>query len=127
VALEKFRASPLPNPPLQYDPQYIRQLIRVLENYFSQLDGNVANYAKSYRADNFYGGAFNGYIQNTTTTERVALAAVAGQLVFDTTLKKLCVYTGTAWETITSTVTPIKVYVTTVSATGSLGTVRVTV
>ena len=127
MALEKFRASPLPNPPFEYDPQYVRQLIRVLENYFSQLDGKVANYAQSYRADNFYGGAFSGYIQNTTTAEREALAAVAGQLVFDTTLSKLCVYNGTAWETITSTVTPVKVSVTTVSATGSLGTVTVTV
>lgn len=101
----------------------MRQVIRVLEIYFNQLDSNAPSHAQSYTADNFYGGAFNGYIQNTTTTERVALAAVAGQLVFDTTLHKLCVYSGTAWETITSTVTPIKVYVTTVSATGSVGTV----
>lgn len=34
----KFRFSPLPNPPTAYDPQYIRQLIRVLELYFNQLD-----------------------------------------------------------------------------------------
>lgn len=32
------RYSPLPGPPTIYDPQYIRQLIRVLELYFSQLD-----------------------------------------------------------------------------------------
>lgn len=60
MALEKFRASPLPNAPAQYDPQYIRQLIRVLETYFSQLDSSTPNYADSYRADNFYGGFLHG-------------------------------------------------------------------
>jgi hypothetical protein len=60
MALTKFRASPLPNPPAEYEPQYIRQLIRVLENYFSQLDSNTPNYAQSYTADNFYGGTFHG-------------------------------------------------------------------
>ena len=33
-----FRNSPLPNPGSDYDPQYVRQLIRVLEIYFSQSD-----------------------------------------------------------------------------------------
>lgn len=33
-----FRNSPLPNSPAEYDPQYIRQMIRVLEIYFDQLD-----------------------------------------------------------------------------------------
>lgn len=55
MALKNFRASPLPNPPQEYDAQYIRQLIRGLELYFSQLDSNVDNYAKTYTADNFYG------------------------------------------------------------------------
>ena len=40
--------------------------------------------------------------QNVTTTQKNALAAVSGQIVFDTTLGKLCVYTGAAWQTITS-------------------------
>jgi hypothetical protein len=40
--------------------------------------------------------------QNVTTTQKDDLSAVSGQLVFDTTLGKLCVYTGTAWQTITS-------------------------
>jgi len=102
MALEKFRSSPLPNPPPEYDQQYVRQLIRVMENYFSQLDSKTPNYAESYRADTFYGGAFNGYAQNVTTTQKTALAAVAGQVVFDTTLSKLCVYNGSAWQTVTS-------------------------
>ena len=60
MALERFKAAPLPNPPAQYDPQYVRQLIRVIEIYFNQLDSNTPNQAQSYRADNFYGGTFNG-------------------------------------------------------------------
>jgi hypothetical protein len=60
MALTRFKASPLPNPPSQYDSQYVRQLIRVLETYFSQLDSRTPNYAESYTADNFYGGVFHG-------------------------------------------------------------------
>jgi hypothetical protein len=60
MALEKFKAAPLPNPPSQYDPQYLRQLIRVIEIYFSQLDSFSPNQAQSYRADAFYGGTFDG-------------------------------------------------------------------
>jgi hypothetical protein len=37
-----------------------------------------------------------------TTTQKNLITGVAGLLVYDTTLNKLCVYT-TAWETITST------------------------
>lgn len=38
-----------------------------------------------------------------TTTEKNAIVAPAtGLVLFDTTLAKLCVYTGAAWETITS-------------------------
>jgi hypothetical protein len=102
MALEKFHASPLPNPPAEYDPQYFRQFIRVLELYFSQLDSNTPNMAQSYRATDFLGGYFTGAFQNLTTTEKNASIAVAGQVVFDTTLDKLCVYNGATWETITS-------------------------
>lgn len=41
-------------------------------------------------------------VPNATTAQKNALTAAAGQLVFDTTLSKLCVYNGSAWETITS-------------------------
>ena len=41
---------------------------------------------------------------NMTTTQKNAIASpAAGLMVFDTTLAKLCVYTGSAWQTITST------------------------
>ncbi len=40
---------------------------------------------------------------NMTTTQKNAIASpAAGLMVFDTTLAKLAVYSGTAWETITS-------------------------
>jgi hypothetical protein len=39
---------------------------------------------------------------NMTTTQKNAIANVAGNVVFDTTLGKLCVNTGSGWETITS-------------------------
>ena len=40
---------------------------------------------------------------NMTTTQKNAIATPqAGTMVFDTTLAKLCVYSGAAWETITS-------------------------
>ena len=100
MALDKFRAAPIPNPPSQYDPQYMRQVIRVLENYFSQLDSRTPNNAQKYTADTFNGIAAT---RNVTTSEKNALAAEAGWVVFDTTLGKLCVYTGAAWQTITST------------------------
>jgi len=80
MALEKFKAAPLPNPPTQYDPQYVRQLIRVIEIYFSQLDSFTPNQAQSYRANNFYGGDFSGdtfTADNVTTTN---LEAVQGQV-----------------------------------------------
>ena len=40
---------------------------------------------------------------NMTTTQKNAIASpAAGLMVFDTTLAKLCVHTGAAWQTITS-------------------------
>jgi|694.fasta_scaffold154800_4 hypothetical protein len=40
---------------------------------------------------------------NMTTTQKDAIASpAAGLMVFDTTLAKLCVYSGAAWQTVTS-------------------------
>ena len=40
-----------------------------------------------------------------TTAQRNAIGTpVAGLVIFDSTLAKLCVYTGAAWERITSAV-----------------------
>lgn len=42
-------------------------------------------------------------LPNMTTTQKNAIASpVAGLMVFDTTLSKACVYSGAAWQTITS-------------------------
>lgn len=60
MALEKFKATPLPVPTPDYSQQYMTQLIRVIGLYFSQLDSQTPNQADSYRALNFYGGTFYG-------------------------------------------------------------------
>ena len=80
MALEKFRAPPLPNAPAQYDPQFVRQLVRVLELYFSQLDSLTPNQAQSYRADNFYGGNFSGDQITGTNVTATSLEAVVGHV-----------------------------------------------
>jgi len=42
-------------------------------------------------------------LPNMTTTQKNAISSpAAGLMVFDTTLAKACVYSGTAWQTITS-------------------------
>jgi hypothetical protein len=99
MALDRFKAAPIPNAPSDYDAQYMRQVIRVIETYFSQLDSRTPNNAEKYTADTFNGIAAT---RNVTTTEKNALAPSAGWVVFDTTLGKLCVYNGSAWQTVTS-------------------------
>ncbi len=37
-----------------------------------------------------------------TTTQKLLLTVSAGYIVFDSTLGKLCVYTGSLWQTVTS-------------------------
>lgn len=105
MSMEKFRAPVMPNPPIEWDPQYMRQFIRALELYFGQLDSLTPQQAESYRADRFIGGELSGRAPNYTTAERTALTLTAddaGTTVFDTDLGKLCVWVGAAWETITS-------------------------
>ena len=77
MALDRFKAAPLPNPPAQYDPQYIRQVIRVLETYFSQLDSRAGNNAQTYTADFFYGSGIHitlPYGQFQSQTDQTAAA-----------------------------------------------------
>ena len=76
MALDKFKAAPLPNPPAQYDPQYIRQVIRVLEVYFNQLDSSTPNHAQKYTADEFVGGIFSGTDVTATNVATTNLSAV---------------------------------------------------
>lgn len=91
MALTKFKAAPLPNAPAEYDAQYIRQVIRVLETYFSQLDSNTPNYAQSYTADFFYGdgvhltfpyGQFSSLTDQTIAALDVAYAVTYDQSDF---------------------------------------------
>lgn len=38
-----------------------------------------------------------------TTVEKLAIASpTTGAILFDTTLGKICVYSGSAWQTVTS-------------------------
>lgn len=49
--------------------------------------------------DDINGKLVNAFVfPSYTTAERTALTAVAGQAAFDTTLNKLYVYDGTAWQ-----------------------------
>lgn len=49
MAMEKFRAAPLPNPTQDYSPEQMRQLIRVLEVYFNQLDSQTPLQAEYFK------------------------------------------------------------------------------
>lgn len=60
MALDRFNAPPLPNPPRDWDAQYMRQVLRVIEIYFAQLDSRTPNNAERYTADEFVGGTFSG-------------------------------------------------------------------
>jgi hypothetical protein len=77
MALDKFRAAPIPNPPSDYDAQYMRQVIRVIETYFSQLDSRAGNNAETYTADYFYGSGIHitlPYGQFQSQTDQTAAA-----------------------------------------------------
>lgn len=87
MAMDKFKAAPLPNPPAHWDPQYMRQVIRVLETYFSQMDSNTPNHAQAYTADFFYGSGVHlsfPFGQFSSSTDQVAAAIdVAYALTYD--------------------------------------------
>lgn len=80
----------LPDPPNEYDRGWANQYTREIETVVLQLQSAVQQLMKSI-------------LPNYTTVEKDSLSATAGQMVFDTTLGKACVYTGTAWQTVTST------------------------
>lgn len=54
MALVKSRAPTLPQPDNDYNPRTFRELVRVIQLYFTQLDSTTANYSSSYMADRFY-------------------------------------------------------------------------
>ena len=68
MALVGFKHSPLPNPPQEYDAQYVRQLVRVIELYFNQLDSQTPNQAQSYAANYFYNIGYSTVAKLPTIT-----------------------------------------------------------
>ena len=60
MALIGFRAPALPIPPADYNRQQFDELTRALRVYFNLLDSLTPQQAQSYKADNFFGGAFSG-------------------------------------------------------------------
>lgn len=54
MALEKFKAPPLPMPYNEYSREYFQQFIRALSIYFDRLDSLTPNQAQSYRADQLF-------------------------------------------------------------------------
>ena len=80
MALVNFRAPPLPNPSGSYDAQYLRQLLRSLERYFSQLDSLTPNQAQSYKADEFIGGTFIGDDISATSLDADSITARAASI-----------------------------------------------
>jgi hypothetical protein len=108
MALTRFRAAPLPQPPAEYDPQHIRQFIRVLESYFSQLDSKTPNFAESYTADDFFGGNLHGngvdvYVPYNQFYSMVDLTAAAIDLAYAVKLEETSftngIYTSGANDT----------------------------
>jgi hypothetical protein len=87
MALDKFRAAPLPNPPAEYDAQYIRQVIRVIETYFSQLDSRTPNNAQSYTADFFYGSGIGLTFPHNQFSSNVDQTAAAIDVAYPVKLE----------------------------------------
>ena len=58
----------------------MRQVIRVLENYFSQLDSRTPNNAQQYTADRFVGGSFDGTNITADDVDTTTLEAVRGRV-----------------------------------------------
>jgi hypothetical protein len=87
MALDRFKAAPLPNPPAHYDPQYIRQVIRVIENYFSQLDSRTQNNAQKYTADFFYGSGIGLTFPHNQFTSLVDQSAAAVDVAYPVKLE----------------------------------------
>lgn len=68
---------------------------------------NSANFwtaAQSFLSTVSFSGTTNPglIVSNLTTTQRDALTATAGTIIFNTTTSKLNVYSGVAWEAVTS-------------------------
>lgn len=84
MAMQKFRASPLPNAPQEYSPQHMAQLIRIVELYFSQLDSQTP-----LQADNFVGGGYGLQVPSgvlVSTADQPSAGVTAENLVLYSSL-----------------------------------------
>lgn len=94
-AVHPPKAPNLSIAPVVYSKQYADMLNNILRLYFNTID----NYAQAQTQSTLNGVV----VPNFTTVQKIAIVApVAGQTIFDTTLAKLCVYSGTAWQTVNS-------------------------
>lgn len=85
--MNKISPDPrLPSPPNDF---FLKQLVTRLYELLSAIISRVNS-------------LIGGQLMVVTTTEKNALPATAGMMVFDSTLGKACIYTGSAWQTITS-------------------------
>jgi hypothetical protein len=67
MAMKFFRASPLPTPPVEYSVEQLRQMVRVLELYFSQMDSQTPLSAEYFEGGGEYLTNPNGLFYSTTT------------------------------------------------------------
>jgi hypothetical protein len=89
MTVKKFKASPLPNPSGQYSQEYVRQLIRVIELYFGQVDNFLLVLSTPPAG---------------TTANRPTSSLQVGQYYFDTTLGHPIWYDGTDWVDATGSI-----------------------
>ena len=98
INVNLVRACKAPNLPIAqpvYSQQATDMYSNILRLYFNTIDNYIQGQVQ---------GTLNGIVfPNFTTAQKTAIVGpVAGQTIFDTTLAKLCVYSGVAWQTITS-------------------------
>jgi hypothetical protein len=78
-----LKAPNLPIGPLNYNQEYINQLLNVLRLYFTQVD----NFSLSTSTPN-----------SGTTANRPTEFILVGQFYYDTTLSKPIYWNGTVWK-----------------------------
>ena len=66
MALDKFRAAPIPNPPAHYDPQYIR--LGGMDMTNADFENQVSNMRKDIKDD-----TLELYIGNNKLTGKISL------------------------------------------------------
>jgi len=56
--MEKFKAAPLPIPTLEYNQQYMMQLVKIMELYFNRLDSKTPVQADYFRSSTGINGGY---------------------------------------------------------------------